>query len=390
VDFELGEEQALVRDTARAFAARELAPAAAERDRTGAFPEREMRALGALGLTGVTVPAAHGGAEAGPVALALCIREIARADASVAVTLSVTNMVAEVIATFGTDEARRAHLPRLCSGEAVAGAFALSEPQAGSDPAAIRTTVERTAGGYRLTGSKLWTTSGDRAGALVVVARHGASFAAAGLSAFVVEGGAPGLAAGRHERKMGQRGSSTVALVLDGVEVPRAALLGAEGKGLAVALAALGGGRIGVAALATGVADAALEAATAYARERRQFEEPIGSFQAVRFMLADAATAREAGWLLTLAAAHRKQRGLPFTRQAAEAKLYATERAVEACDRAIQIHGGYGYARDFPVERLYRDVRVTTIYEGTSQIQRLVIARELLREARERSAGFGL
>jgi len=385
MDFDLSDEQALVRDTARAFAERELLPRAAERDRTGAFPEREMRALGALGLLGVTVPAAYGGAEAGPVALAVAVREIARADASVAVTLSVTNMVAEMVARFGTEEARRAHLPRLCAGDAVAGAFALSEPHAGSDPAALRTTAERTAGGYRLTGQKLWITSGDRAGVFLVVARNGASLGGEGLSAFVVPGGAPGLEAGRHERKMGQRGSSTVALTLDGVEVPASALLGTEGKGLRVAFGALGGGRVGIAALATGVAEAAQAAALGYARERRQFDRPIGGFQAVRFMLADSATALEAAWLLTLAAAHRKERGLPHVREASEAKLFATERALEICDRAIQIHGGYGYTRDFPVERLFRDARVTTIYEGTSQIQRVVIAREILRAERARA-----
>jgi alkylation response protein AidB-like acyl-CoA dehydrogenase len=380
--FDLTDEQALIAGTARAFAERELGPRAAERDRSGEFPEREMRALGALGLCGINVPAAYGGAEAGPIALAVALREIARADASVAVTLSVTNMVAEVIAGFGTEEARRAYLPGLCAGDAVAGAFALSEPQAGSDPAALRTTVERAAGGYRLAGQKLWITSGDRAGVLLVVARNGASLGREGLSAFVVPGGARGLLAGRHERKMGQRGSSTVALVLDDVEVPAWALLGAEGKGLGVAFGALGGGRIGIAALATGVAEAALEAATGYARERRQFEHAIAEFQAVRFMLADAATALDAGWLLTLAAADLKARRLPHVREASEAKLFATERAIEICDRAIQVHGGYGYTRDFPVERYFRDARVTTIYEGTSQIQRVVIAREILRAAR--------
>jgi alkylation response protein AidB-like acyl-CoA dehydrogenase len=324
------------------------------------------------------------------VALALAVREIARADAAVAVTFSVSAMVAEVIARFGTDEARAAVLPELCAGDAVAGAFALSEPQAGSDPAAMRTTVERApGGGYRINGGKLWTTSGDRAGVLVVVARHGASLGAGGagsrdraFSAFLVRAGARGLGVGKRERKMGQHGSSTVALVLDDVEVPAHALLGREGDGLRIALTALGGGRIGVAALAVGVAGAALEAAVKYAGERHQFGQPLGAFQGVSFALADASTALEAAWLLTLAAADRKRRGLPFTRQAAEAKLYASERAVEICDRAIQVHGGYGLSREFPVERHYRDVRVTTIYEGTSQIQRLVIARELLREAR--------
>jgi alkylation response protein AidB-like acyl-CoA dehydrogenase len=344
-----------------------------------------MRALGALGLIGLTVPEAYGGSDAGPVALALAIRELARADASVAITFSVTAMVADLIARFGTEEARRAHVPRLCSGEAVAGAFALSEAEAGSDPSAMRTTVERVAdGGYRLSGGKLWTTSGDRAGALVVVARHGPSLGGGrAFSAFVLGDGAAGVSVGRRERKMGQHGSSTVALTLDDVAALGAARLGAEGEGLRVAFSALAGGRIGVAALAVGIAGTALEAAVTYAGHRRQFDRPLGDFQGVSFGLADAATALEAAWLLTLAAAERKQRGLPCVRQASEAKLFATERAVEICDRAIQVHGGYGYTREFSVERHFRDARVTTIYEGTSQIQRLVIARELLREAQK-------
>ena len=382
MDFEPDEEQRLIADTARAFAERELAPRATARDRDSEFPDKEMRALGALGLLGVMVPAAYGGAEAGPIALVLALREIARGDAAVAVTMSVTNMVAETLARFGTEAARRRYLPPLCAGDAVAGAFALSEAQAGSDPSAMTTTAERApGGGYRLRGSKLWTTSGDRAGVLLVAARNGASLGKAGYSTFVVEQGTPGLVPGRHEDKMGLRGSTTVALTLDDVAVPPDALVGGEGEGLKVALSALGGGRIGIAAQALGIARAALEVARAYVKERRQFNRPLGDFQAVQFMLADSAVALDAGWLLTLAAAWRKQHGLPFTRQAAQAKLFATERANEICDRAVQVLGGYGYTRDFPVERHFRDVRVTTIYEGTSQIQKLVIARELLREA---------
>ena len=383
MDFEPDEEQRLIADTARAFAERELMPRAAARDRDSEFPEQEMRALGALGLLGVMVPAAYGGAEAGPIALALALREIARGDAAVAVTMSVTNMVAETLARFGTEAARRRYLPSLCAGDAVAGAFALSESQAGSDPSAMTTTAERDpAGGYRLRGAKQWTTSGDRAGVLLVAARNGASFGQAGYSTFVVEQGTPGLIPGRHEDKMGLRGSSTVALTLDDVAVPADALVGGEGEGLKVALSALGGGRIGIAAQALGIARAALDVARAHVLQRRQFNRPLGDFQAIQFALADSAVALDAGWLLTLAAAWRKQQGLPFTRQAAQAKLFATERANELCDRAVQVLGGYGYTREFPVERHFRDVRVTTIYEGTSQIQRLVIARELLREAR--------
>jgi alkylation response protein AidB-like acyl-CoA dehydrogenase len=390
VDFQLDEEQQLIAETARSFAARELAPRAAARDRTGDFPERELRALGALGLLGVTVPPEYGGAGAGPLALALALVEIARGDASVAVAMSVTNMVAETIARFATEEARRRHLPRICSGDAVAAAFALSEPQAGSDPTAILTTAERDgAGGYRLRGSKLWTTSGDRAAVILVVARHGASMGAEGRTAFLVERDAPGLSVARREEKMGLHGSTTVGLSLDDVPVAAPARLGDEGQGLKVALAALGGGRIGIAAQALGIARAAFDTALEHARQRRQFDRAIGEFQAIRFMLADAALALDAGWLLVAAAAWRKQRGLPFTRAAAEAKLYATERANEICDRAVQILGGYGYTREFPVERHLRDVRVTTIYEGTSQIQRVVIAREVLKELRGGAAPGG-
>ena len=384
MDFEPDDEQRLIADTARAFAERELAPRASARDRSGEFPEKEMRALGALGLLGVMVPAEYGGAEAGPIALALALREIARGDAAVAVTMSVTNMVAETLARFGAEAARRRYLPGLCAGDAVAGAFALSEAQAGSDPSAMTTTAERDAGsgGYRLRGAKQWTTSGDRAGVLLIAARNGASLGKAGYSTFVVEQGTPGLKPGRHEDKMGLRGSTTVSLTLDDVAVPADALVGGEGDGLKVALSALGGGRIGIAAQALGIAQAAFEAARDHVRQRHQFNRPLGDFQAVQFAIADAAVALDAGWLLTLVAAWRKQHGLPFTRQAAEAKLFATERANEICDRALQALGGYGYTREFPVERHFRDVRVTTIYEGTSQIQKLVIARELLKEAR--------
>jgi alkylation response protein AidB-like acyl-CoA dehydrogenase len=379
MDFAPNWTQELVARTAREFAARELAPRAAARDRDETYPEAEMRALGELGLLGVCVPEEHGGAAAGPVALALAVAELARADASVAVTMSVTNMVAEVLVRHGNDELRRRCLPRLCSGDAIAGAFALSEPQSGSDAGAMATTAHPAPGGYRLRGAKQWITSGDRAGVIIVMARHPEA-GKRRTSAFVVEPPVAGLQIGRHERKMGQRGSSTVPLQLEDLFVPEAARLGDEGDGLKVALTALDGGRIGVAAQAIGIGRAALDAAIAYARERRQFEQPIARFQAVQHMIADTATALEAAWLLTLRAAWLKERGLPFTRIAAEAKLLATERAQEACDRALQIHGGYGYTRDFPVERYLRDVRVTTIYEGTSQIQRVVIARQALRE----------
>jgi alkylation response protein AidB-like acyl-CoA dehydrogenase len=379
MDFEPSWAEAEVARTARELAARELAPRAADRDRRGQFPEAEMRALGAVGLLGLCVPESLGGSSAGPVALALAIAEIAQADASVAVTMSVTNMVAEVIAKHGTAATQARLLPKLCSGQALAGAFALSEPQSGSDAAAMATTALRAPGGYRLRGAKQWITSGDRAGVLVVMARAPEAGERA-FAAFALEPPLPGLGVGRHERKMGQRGSSTVPLTLEDVFVTEEARLGGEGDGFKVALTALDGGRIGVGAQAVGIARAALAVAVSHARTRHQFGQPLAGFQAVKQAVADAATAIEAAWLLVLQAAWHKERGRPVTRLAAEAKLLATERAVEVCDRAIQLLGGYGYTRELPVERYFRDVRVTTIYEGTSQIQRLVIARQALRE----------
>jgi alkylation response protein AidB-like acyl-CoA dehydrogenase len=375
---ELTEEQRLIQRTARDFAERRLAPVAAARDRDGTFPLDELRALGELGLLGVNVPDELGGAGAGVIAYALAMQELARVDASVAVAVSVTNMVAELIATVGTPAQRAEHVPGLVSGRAVCGAFALSEPQAGSDPAAMRTVAERVEGGYRLTGAKQWITSGDRAGVLVVWAMTDLAAAHKGITAFVVRGGAPGLSVGRLEDKMGLHGSSTAQLVLDGVMVSDADVLGGVGGGFRLAMMALDGGRIGIASQALGIARGALEAACRYAGERTQFGVPLWRHQAIGNMLADAATWLDAGHLLTLRAAELKQRGERFSDQAAMAKLYATEKAGAICDLALQVHGGYGYTTDFPVERAYRDVRVTRIYEGTSEIQRLVIARGLL------------
>jgi alkylation response protein AidB-like acyl-CoA dehydrogenase len=386
VDFEPSWTQAEVARTARAFAARELAPRAAERDRRALFPEAEMRALGEVGLLGLCVPEELGGTAAGPVALALAVAEIAQADAAVAVTMSVTNMVAEILARYATPDTRQRLLPRLCSGAAVAGAFALSEPQSGSDAAAMAASARRTDDGYLLRGAKQWITSGDRAGVLVVMARQADAADSRGISAFVLEPPLPGLTAGRHERKMGQCGSSTVPLTLDDVFVPRASLLGEEGEGFKVAMTALDGGRIAVGAQAVGIARAALQVAVAHARTRRQFGQPLAEFQAIKYMIADAATACEAAWLLVMHAAWSKEQGRPFSRLAAEAKLMASERGFEACDRALQILGGYGYTRELPVERYWRDVRVTTIYEGTSQIQKLVIAKHILHDL---EAGHG-
>jgi len=380
ISFELTDEQRMVERTAREFAQRELLPRAAERDRKETFPEAELRALAALGLLGVNVPQELGGAAAGVVAYSLAMQEIARADASVSVAMAVTNMVAEVVTHFGTEEQKRTHVPRLTGGQYLAGAFALSEPQAGSDPAGLSTSARRSGRGWVLSGQKQWITSGDRAGLMVVWAKTDAHAGARGISAFLVEKGRPGLHVGRHEDKMGLRGSTTVPLTFEDCELGPEALLGHEGDGFRIAMMALDGGRIGIASQAVGVARAALEAATAYAKERKQFDHRLADFQAIQFVLAESATALEAARLLALRAAFLKERGRTFSREASIAKLYAAETAIRICDRAIQIHGGYGYTREFPLERYFRDVRVTAIYEGTSEVQRIVIARHLGKE----------
>jgi alkylation response protein AidB-like acyl-CoA dehydrogenase len=379
MDFEPTEHQLLIQRTARDIAERVLAPRAAARDVSGEFPLAELAELGRLGLFGIAVPEHLGGADAGTVAYSLVMQEIARGDAAVAVATSVTNMVAELIATRGSAALAQAWVPRLVSGELVCGAFALSEPDAGSDPAAMRTVATRTAAGWQLSGTKQWITCGDHAGCLVVWALTEPGAGHKGITAFVVPGNAPGVSVARLEDKLGLRGSSTAQLVFDRVEVGDDAVLGEVGGGFALAMIALDGGRIGIASQAIGIAQGALEAALRYAQDRRTFGQPIIKHQAVGAMLADAATWLDAARLMTLRAAYLKQTEQPFSQQAAMAKLFASEHAWKICDIALQVHGGYGYVRDFPVERALRDVRVTRIYEGTSEIQRLVIARNLLR-----------
>jgi alkylation response protein AidB-like acyl-CoA dehydrogenase len=336
--------------------------------------------MGPLGLLGVNVPAALGGAEAGAVAYALAMMEVSAACAATSVGMAVTNMCAELIYRFGTADQHQRFVTRLVSGEAVAGAFALSEPHAGSDPGALRTTASRKGDRWVLNGAKQWITSGAHAGVMVVWARTSGQ-GSKGISCFVVEGGTPGLLVGRAEDKMGLRASNTVPLTFEDCEIPAENLLGKEGDGFKLAMIALDGGRIGIGSQACGVARAALEASIRYARERQAFGKPIGEFQALRFMLANVKTDLAAAELLTLRAAYLKEQGRPFSREASMAKLFSSEMVQRACDRAVQVHGGYGYIDEFPVERYLRDARVQTIYEGTSEIQRLVIARESIRAA---------
>ncbi len=381
MQFSTTEEQQLVQRTARDAAERLLAHKAAQRDVTSEFPLHELRELAKLGLLGVTVPEALGGAAADTVAYSLAMQELARGDAAVSVAVSVTNMVAELVSTMGTTAQRQQWVPGLVSGELVAGAFALSEVQAGSDPTSMRTRAERTATGFRINGAKQWITSGDHAGLLIVWAITDPAAGHKGISAFLVPGKAPGVSVARLEEKMGLHGSSTAQLVLENVDVGEDAVLGKIGGGFALAMMALDGGRIGIASQAIGIARGALAHAVRYATEREQFGVPIIKHQAIGNMLADAATWLDAAELLTLRAADLKGRGLPFSQEASMAKLFASEHAGKICDIALQVHGGFGYTRDFPIERNVRDVRVTRIYEGTSEIQRIVIARNLLRDA---------
>jgi butyryl-CoA dehydrogenase len=378
MDFEPNDVERAIQEAARRYAREKVAPAAAENDRLGRFPADLVRGLGELGLLAVNVPAEYGGSEAGPVAYALALAEIARADCSTAVTMGVTNMVAEIVARFGTEVQKRRYLPKLASAEWLAAAFALSEPQAGSDASAMTTRATRTGAGWVLDGTKQWITNGDLAGVIVVWAKTDAATGTRGITAFLVEGGTPGVTPGRHEDKLGLRASSTVPLVFEGCEVPAEARLGEVGEGFRIALSALDGGRIGIGAQAVGTIAAALDAGARYAEERRAFGRAIAEFQAIQWMLADMATDHDTARLLTLRAAWLKGAGRPFTREASMAKLFASEAAQRAVAKALQIHGGYGYTKEYVVERLYRDARVQTIYEGTSEIQRLVIARELL------------
>lgn len=375
MEFELSQTQKLIRDTSRKFAKEVVAPRAKQTDLEERFPSEVYQHMGQLGLLGINVPAAYGGAEAGAVSYALAMMEISAACCSTSVGMAVTNMCAELITGFGTEAQKQKFVTRLVSGAAVAGAFALSEVQAGSDPGAMSTTATLKGDRWLLNGSKQWITSGAHAGVMVVWARTGAS-GNKGLSCFIVEKNTPGLVAGRPEDKMGLRGSNTVPLTFENCEISRDQLLGNLGDGFKLAMIALDGGRIGIASQACGLGRAALEASVQYAKIRQAFGKPIGSFQGIGFMLADMATQQQAAELLTLRAAALKELRRPFSREASMAKLFASEMSNRVCDRAVQIHGGAGYVNDFAVERYLRDARVQTIYEGTSEVQRLVIARE--------------
>lgn len=378
MDFELSEDQKLVQEMVRRFSEKEIAPLADEIDRTERFPEKTLKDMAGLGLMSMLVPSEAGGTGMGAVAYSLALMEIGKACMSHATATSVTNMVCEGIYRFGTPAQRQIYIPRITSGECLAGAFALTEPGAGSDAGSLRATAEREGEEYVLNGTKVFITSGSHAGVFMVAAKTDREAGKRGISVFLVEAGTPGLRVGRKEEKLGQRGSDTVEILFEECHVPAANLLGNEGDGFKIMLANLDGGRVGIASSSCGLARAAFESARSYSKDRRQFGRPICEFQAIQWKLADMATQLDAATLLTLRAAHRKELGRPYTQEASMAKLFATEACQRVCREALQIHGGYGYVREYPAERFLRDSVALTLYEGTSEIQRLVIARNLL------------
>jgi alkylation response protein AidB-like acyl-CoA dehydrogenase len=382
LDFELGKEQREIRDRAAEFADREVAPRAAELDREDRFPTETFEKLADVGFMGLCVPEEYGGAGTDFLSYVLLLEEISRADAGVGVTLAVHTSAGTLpILMYGDEDQKARWVPDLARGEKI-GCFALTEPEAGSDAAAIAASAERVDGGYRLSGHKQWVTNGRVAGAMVVFAR-----APEGVTAYVVGLDAEGISFGKHAKKMGVISATTDDVLLDNVFVPEEDRLGEEGRGLSVALGTLDSGRIGIAAQAIGIAEAAFRYAADYASRRTTFGKPIAEHQAVAFKLADMQTKVRAARLLTHEAAWMKDRGVRVTEAGARAKLYASQVANEVTYDAVQVLGGYGYMKDHPVERYYRDARVTEIYEGTSEIQRLVISRGILEEKTEAPGG---
>lgn len=379
MDLALPDDLVLLRDTVRDFVARDVAPRAAERDREAAFPVEELAAAAELGLSGLMVPEEYDGNPIGSLGAAIVYEELAAGSPALSVTLSVHNsLVCGAIARYGSDDLKRRLLPRLATGELL-GAYALTEPQAGSDAAAIATRAVRDGDEYVLDGRKIFVTNGGHAGVYIVFAvTDPGARTSRRISAFAVERDTPGLSVPRKERKLGLRASEIVEVALQGCRVPASHRLDAEGAGFGIAMSLLDGGRIGIGAQAVGIARGAFDLARRYAREREQFGRAIAEFQATQWKLADMATRIEAARLLVWQAATLRDRGKPHSLQASQAKLFASETATFVTEQAVQIHGGYGYLEEYDVERYFRDAKATVIYEGTSEIQRLVISRHLL------------
>jgi alkylation response protein AidB-like acyl-CoA dehydrogenase len=375
--YQLTEEQQMIQAMVRDFAREVILPTAAERDRSKEFPAENLKRMSELGLMGMNVPPEYNGAGVDSVSYSLALQEIAYACASTAVVMSVHNSVAcGPVFLFGSDYLKETYLKPLAAGKII-GSFALTEAGAGSDPASQKTRATKKGDAYVINGSKMFITTGKNSDLTVVTAYTDREKKHRGISAFVVEKGTPGFSVGKEEDKMGLRASDTVELIFEDCRVPAENLLGREGDGFVIAMASLDGGRIGIASQSVGVAQACLDASVSYAKERIQFNQSISRFQGIRWMIADMATQIEAARLLTFNAAAMKDRGENFTGAASMAKVFASEMANKIAYQAIQIHGGYGYIKDFPVERYYRDVRVFTIYEGTSEIQRKVIANHI-------------
>jgi alkylation response protein AidB-like acyl-CoA dehydrogenase len=379
----LSEEQLMIQETARRFAENELTKNIEALDR-GAGREpfiANIKSLADLGFMGLNIRADYGGTESGVISFALAITEISRVCPSTAVTTSINNMVAEVIQAIGSEAQRRQYLPKICSGEYAAASFCLTESNAGSDPAAMRTSAERDGDHWVLNGSKAFITSGEEAGCFVVWAVTDPSAPKGkGISCFIVDADTPGIHVGKAEKKMGQIGSNTNPITFENCRIPADALMGTESQGFKIAVGELAGGRIGVASLALGIGQAAMDYARSYLGEREQFGQKIANFQGLQWMLAERYTELEAARLLIMQAAYCKEQGLDYGTSASMAKLFASEKANDACYTAIQLMGGAGYIREYPVERMARDVRVTSIYEGTSEIQKVIIARDLLKD----------
>lgn len=376
--FELTEEQHLFREMVRDFAAKEVAPLAKQVDEEGLFPHKTVKKMGELGLMGVAIPTKYGGAGADNVCYAIAMEEIARACASTSVIMSVNNsLIADALCKFGTAAQKQRYLTPLASGKLL-GCFALSEPGAGSDASAQQTLVARDGDVFVLNGTKNFITNALEADLALVFATVDRRLRAKGVCAFLVEKGTPGFTITKVEKKLGLKGTSCCQVLFEHCRVPADNLLGEVGQGFKIAMISLDAGRIGIAAQAVGIAQAALDISIRYAKERVAFEKPIASFQAIQWMIADMAVQIEAARLLTYRAAWLKDKGLRHTKESAMAKLFASETANRAATKALQIHGGYGYLYDFPAQRLFRDARITEIYEGTSEIQRLVIAHQLL------------
>lgn len=381
---QLSKEQGMVRKMAREFARKNLAPLAAERDQKHEYPEESLKKMGELGLLGMLVPEEYGGEAMDTVSYALAMSEIAYACASTAVIMSVHNSICcGSLLRFGSEDQKKKYLEPMAQGEFICS-FALSEPESGSDAASLTTTAEKDGDHYILNGNKRWITGGATSKLFIVLARTDPEAGHKGISAFLVTRDMEGFSTGRLEDKMGQCASDTTDLIFNNCRVPADHLLGKEGEGFLVAMSGLDDGRIGIAALSAGLGQAALDEAASYAKQRVQFGRPIADNQGLRWMIADMATDVEAARLLVLNAAAKKDRGERCSKEVSMAKLYASEMANRVAGQAVQIHGGYGYTREFPVERLYRDARVLTIYEGTSQVQKIVISNEVLGDQKKR------